>query len=123
MAKRVTNRELQRICQYWQKRLRLTDWELTIRFASLEELPPDSQACVLPNLHARTADIMVLEPKAYEAAAYGGRPQDIENSVCHELLHLHLAPWETRNKAAEIQQEQAIESITGALVGLKRRTK
>ncbi len=119
MAARWTHKRLQRVCRDWQHRLRLNDWEVKIVFASLEDLPAESQGACDWNLHARTAEIKVLDPKEWDSAI----PQDVENTVVHELIHLHLAPWDTKNKAQEIQMEQAIESLSGAFVSLKRRKK
>lgn len=124
----ASHKELQRHLRYWQKRLRLTDWTVTIRFASKKELCDGdediSQGLNVYNLNARTSEILVIRPDDYDPSTYPNKEQqDIENTVVHELLHLHLAPWQTESEAEDIQQEQAIEAMSYALVSLKRRQK
>lgn len=116
-----TQKRLERTLRYWQGKLRLLDWKVTVSFSKKDEMPDDCQACIDWNLHSRTAVIQIMDPRDYESSL--GLPQDIEDSVCHELVHLHLAYWDTKNKAADVQMEQAIESLTEALVSLKRRLK
>lgn len=116
---------LERMCRFWQRKLRLADWRVTIRYASGEEFGDDSQGRNYWNDHSRTAEIWVLSPDDYNAGNYpNNAAQDIEDTVVHELIHLHLVAWNTDRKPAEERcQEQAIEAITGALVALKRRMK
>jgi hypothetical protein len=121
MARVWTQKRLERTLHYWQQKLRLLDWKVTITFARKDDIDDDCQASVNWNLHSRTAVIKVLDPRDYTSEL--DVPQDIEDSVCHELVHLHLAYWDTKNKAADVQMEQAIESLTEALVSLKRRMK
>jgi hypothetical protein len=125
MAQKWTQARLERTMHYWQARLRLLDWKTSIEFVRFPDMPKDSQACIDWNLHSRTAVIWVLDPRdwAEHGSSSTGEKQDIENSVCHELVHLHLAYWDTKNKAQDVQMEQAIESLTEALVSLKRREK
>lgn len=116
---------LSRLTRFWQKKLRLTDWKVTVRYAKQDEFEDgDGQGQCNDSLHARTAEIFVLHPDEYDPAIYPNNlPQDIEDVVVHELVHLHLAPWVTKNKAERIQMEQAVESITGALISFRHRSK
>jgi hypothetical protein len=41
-------------------------------------------------------------------------PQDMENALVHELLHLHFAPLE--DSSGNLFTEQAIESIAPGLI-------
>lgn len=119
----TTQRDLERMLKYWQRKLRLTDWKITIKFATLEELDGD-QGKNTYLIEAKTSEILVLNPHEYKPEEYPGKqPQDVENTVVHELLHLHLAPWKTRNAAEEVQMEQAIESMADAFRSFKQRRK
>jgi hypothetical protein len=119
----VTETHLRRLLRYWQRRLRLADWKCSIRFAPKTELK-DCQGKNEHNENARTSEILVLNPADYDPNEYPGKiPQDVEDTVVHELLHLHFSWFKPRNKAEEIMLEQAIESIAGALIALKRRKK
>ncbi len=119
MPRKVGYKTLERWKREWQSILRLDDWVITIKFVRKDDMPEeDVQGHVKWNYHAKTAWIRVLDPRDYT----GDGVQDIEDTVVHELVHLHLAPWETGEGTAEYAlQEQAIELITGALLAVKRR--
>lgn len=116
---------LERTCRFWQKKLRLADWRVTIKFVRAEEMGDEAQGKCHWNDQARTAAIWILHPDDYKPTNYPNDvQQDIEDTIVHELLHLHLIAWDTDDKPADERfMEQAIESITGALLTLKRRTK
>jgi hypothetical protein len=116
---------LKRLMRWWQKKLRLCDWVVTVRFAKQEEFEDgDGQGQNNWNLHARSSEILILHPDEYNPADYPNSiPQDIEDCLVHELLHLHLATWNTKNRAEGVHLEQAVEAVTGCMIALRRRSK
>ena len=123
--KRYTVPALKRLMQFWKTKLRLNDWNVTVRYAKQEEFEDgDGQGQNNWNLHSRSSEILILHPDEYSPADYPNSvPQDIEDCLVHELLHLHLATWNTKNRAEEVHLEQAVEAMTGSMIALRRRSK
>lgn len=104
---------------FWVSTLRLRDWQLDIDLVNskqMEEVSGSETAlgyCV-PNTPRKYAHIYLLRPndKAYE-----GEPTDFEDTIVHELLHLHFAivPEEF-----VLFEEQSVCAIAGALVHLRK---
>jgi hypothetical protein len=110
----LTEEQLQQKLKEWQKRLRLQDWIIKVRLARRYELPEDSMACVNAVLPKKMASIKILDPIDYDQSIMV--PQDMEDSLVHELLHLHLEPIVGDDDSKYIEVEQAIESISFGLV-------
>lgn len=119
MAKTPSQRKLDELRREWQKILRLQDWKISSKFVSAKELTDGLGECE-HLATAKTAKILILNPSEMDHAAEGIRG-DPEDTLVHEMLHCHFSPFQSANKAVKLQQEQAIEAIAGALVGLKRR--
>lgn len=57
----MTSRQLARLCRYWQRKLKLQDWHVSIRFAADSEMDqPDNVGECAVQLCDRTADIKIL---------------------------------------------------------------
>ncbi len=117
----TSQKQLEKALAKWQKILRLMDWKIDIsiergRYFSNQE----SQAEVEWYIQNKRAVIKILDPIDYEDAL---DEQDMELSLVHELLHLHLAPFDTFESGSqeEIALEQCIEMISMALVNLERK--
>lgn len=102
----------------WQGTLRLQDWDVEAAFRRAYDLTRVDVAgeCrwVLSN---KTAVIRILDPCDFDPDIC--RPQDVERTLVHELLHLHFAPF-TPIGQETYEHEQAIEAIAKALVAAKR---
>jgi hypothetical protein len=110
----LTEEQLQEKLMEWQKRLRLQDWIVQVRIARALELPENSMGCVHAVLPKKMASIKILDPIDYDHSSMC--PQDMENTLVHELLHLHFEPIVLNNDSKTIELEQAIESITSGLL-------
>jgi hypothetical protein len=111
----LTNEQLEQKLKEWQKRLRLQDWIIQVRIARANELPENSMGCVHAVLPKKMASIKVLDPIDYDHSLMV--PQDMEDTLVHELLHLHLEPiLQGIDDSKYIEVEQAIESISFGLV-------
>ena len=115
----MTEHELQALCAEWQKRLRLQDWDVKVQLARRWAMEPGNQAECEWNLRKRIAVIRVLDSVDWNSDTPW--PQDQEQSLVHELLHLHFAPFRAEPETPQdVAQEQAIDAIARALVELKR---
>ena len=120
-----TPAKLRGLARDWQKRLRLRDWDLTIAYDRSPEflaLGCEGMCQMIPPL--KTARITILHPADYHPDLRGDI--DLEQVVCHELIHLHLifAPADDSEDGymspGTIAMEQATELIAQALVDAKR---
>lgn len=119
----VTDEQLKSLCALWQKRLRLRDWRIDVRFVDSGELPDQGGGTCQPHPPDRTAVIKILRPDSYNATSdfYKAFPDvfDVERTLIHELLHIPLdGIVEAGDEVEEFRhraQEQAIEQITDAL--------
>lgn len=116
----MTQEELQALCGVWQRRLRLQDWIVEVQVVRARDMDTDGDhGNSLWNLTSRRAIIRLLDPIDY--APDGQVPYDQEHTLVHELLHIYFALCDTKPDTPErTAQEQAIDSIAGALVALAR---
>lgn len=72
-------------------------------------------------LPKRMATIRILDPVDYPDGL--AEPQDMELSLVHELLHIHLFPLfaDREEEMRMIAEEQAIEAISRGLIALNRK--
>ena len=119
MEREWTHKYLEKRCRYWQVRFRLVDWNVSIRFCSRDELGVDEQAKSTYNEHSRTCAVLIVHPNEYESGI--GVTQDIDDTIRHELLHLHFVFLGMLKGSNLIFLEQAIESISGAFMPPKKR--
>lgn len=107
---------------YWQKRLSLEDWKVSVEVVRLSELKPRTLGNIHWDTDKKTAVIRVLDPADYRLPAEDVLP-DIEFTVVHELIHLELAPVLAplqRNEANRRDEEHAVNQMTDALLRLDR---
>ena len=124
----MTNHQLKLITKTWQEILRLQDWDVDVSFGRFREMQSDGGAIawgrILINRQHRGASISILHPDDYEkceekacTARHG--TDEIETTVVHELLHIYIHGADDDEKPATVEEEQAINAIAAALVGLK----
>ena len=115
----MTQVELDNLVSYWQGMLRLRDWDVKINLVRGRDLDQNTGGNCEWVLKRRTALIKILDPIDYPPEIQW--PQDIEETIVHELLHLHFAPFDhTTDDADDIAREQAISMIASGFVGLRR---
>lgn len=111
--------ELDDLATEWRKTLRLRDWDVKVKLKRIFDLHEQD---ILGEcnwvLSKKCAVVGVLDPQDYDPAFV--RPYDPEQTLVHELLHLHFAPF-TTDDGPTYEQEQAIDCIAGALVEAKRK--
>lgn len=115
-----TQAELDEALAYWQDALRLRDWRLKAEISYRQDMLDDEGvAACSPALENKCAHIALIHPSNFPDSPW---PQDHEQSLVHELLHLHTEPIMPTeyDEARDIANEQAIECISWGLVKLKR---
>jgi hypothetical protein len=118
----LTEEQLRAKCAEWQKVLRLQDWDVRTSIVRRSVFTnAETNAEISVNVQHRIAQLRMLDPIDYDPLNVN--PQDMEKSLVHELLHIHLWTFtvdlDGSNKDAE---EQAINMIAGALIALKRNS-
>ncbi|MEK4328922.1 hypothetical protein MKX70_24085 [Paenibacillus sp. FSL R7-0312] len=116
-----TEEELQIKCAEWQKVLRLQDWIINVKLSRLRDMSDtDLNAEIRITLANRIALILILDPIDYDPDNV--LPQDMEQYLVHELLHIHLYPITGKftDGPLQIAEEQAIEAISKGLIALRR---
>ena len=108
----------QQSCREWQQILGLMDWDVLVKIVSYEEIDEVSGRVDFA-INNKTADISLIKPEGYPFDAL--RPYNMEETLVHELLHLHFALFNVESGLKAIAQEQAINAIAKALVSLKRQ--
>jgi hypothetical protein len=108
---------LQGLCDRWQKKLRLQDWRLTVRYSTPGEVI-DCRGFVnsYPNLKA--ADIIILDQTSELAEKFDFTTfEKLQHTLVHELLHLHFAPFkhQTISSLHNTLEEQIVECLSQAL--------
>lgn len=122
----LTQEQLEERLVYWQEKLRLRDWIVTVRKGTPKELGKDASANVEIIFPNKTASILILHEEHYPSIDDEGfPPMDMEWNLVHELLHLHTKLINKLNDEGEQEycmfEEQAIESIASGLIALERK--
>ena len=115
----VTEEQAQDWLKLWQKRLRLEDWKIEVKIVRIWELEQGTLGHIDWSTPHHTALIKVLSPADYELPP-DKIPADMELSIVHELVHLHLSVLPL-NKASRNAEEQVVSMIADALVNLEHR--
>jgi hypothetical protein len=124
----VTIEQLSDRCAYWQKRLRLQDWDIKLEYARDRDMPNCWGQVIRWNVDNRTAVIQFVEPGSFSMVDYPYGHFDLEDTLIHELLHIYtegilgrgngMNP--DRDSAQNTFAEQLCDAIAAALVALDR---
>ena len=115
----ITQDQVDRWLLIWSSRLRLDDWRIEAKIVRAEELKPETLGHIKWDSDKRTALITLLHPHDYDLPATRIE-DDMEMTVLHELIHLHLSVL-PRDKSHRHAEEQVVNRIAGALMNLDRR--
>lgn len=105
----------------WVVRLCLRDWMLQWRVVGADELPDDTTGECTAVVTKKIAHIKILHPN--EAKSNWLDPYDVEQTVVHELVHLHLSPWSSLlgdEDTGECLLEQAVNVWSRMLIEADR---
>lgn len=109
--------------KYWQRRLRLQDWDVKVRFVRMSSLDVSVLGTNSAGDSKREADIRLLHPADIEGQNFWDvqAVRNWERVLVHELLHLHmhdiLPNWNGGTKRAKHRAaERMIDAVSIALV-------
>jgi hypothetical protein len=111
--------DVKQMTEYWQEQLGLMDWRLHVTLEHDADMN-DRAGEVDWTLTLKQATIRLIHPDTIRKSLVF--PYDLEQTLVHELLHLHAAPFDTfkqgglKNAALEVM----IDKTATALVELKR---
>ncbi|HUJ20575.1 MAG TPA: hypothetical protein VLX58_03590 [Bryobacteraceae bacterium] len=117
LAPVVTEEQVHDWLRIWQRRLRLDDWKIDVKVVRIWELEQGTLGHIDWSVPHKNATIKVLNPVDYELPA-DKIPADMELSVVHELVHLHLSVLPL-NKSSRDTEERVVTMIADALVNLE----
>ncbi|MGA2134330.1 MAG: hypothetical protein ABSH50_18725 [Bryobacteraceae bacterium] len=100
----------------WQQRLELQSWKITVVMSPASGLKPKTLGNVHWDTEKKTATIRVLDASDYQMAC-PAMLQDMEFTLVHELVHLEISSL-PRTMASRGEEEQAVNRITDALLGV-----
>jgi hypothetical protein len=96
----------------WQRTLRLLDWRIQARYvADLSTQRGPVHGLCWPVADSKTAQIAIRDPQT----PIGDADPSVEETVIHELIHLHFAPLAENTPAGITAEEQAVWALTEAL--------
>ncbi len=109
------------LCKEWQDILRLSAWRIHVDVCRHYDMPDGTCGHVAHERTKQAARIQLLWPGDANPANNVGDPYDIEQTLVHELVHLHLTDWINSSGSEErVCEEKAVESLSLALIALKR---
>jgi hypothetical protein len=117
-ASQLAQRHVTERLAYWQHRLKLEDWHISVAPARQSQLKPKTLGAIRWDKGKKTAEIWVLDPADYQLP-YRQMLDDMELTVVHELVHLQLASL-PRSEASRSSEEHAVNGIADALLDLDR---
>lgn len=116
----ATSDTLEAHLAYWQRALRIQDWDIEAEYADAEELENGKRGgeCAVCQ-PKRKARIKILAEEFRPRASWF--EHDEELTLVHELLHILTWAWPATNEGQATDDEEiAIHRISEALVKLKR---
>ena len=109
--------ELESLCKVWQQRMSLSDWDVRIEVVRKDRMPENRSGQCSFVLAKKAAVIYLLHPE--DADSSWVCEYDIEQTLVHELVHLHLAPWsryfDEEDSEAELFLEQTVHALSTSL--------
>jgi hypothetical protein len=113
-AQKFINQKL----QIWQERLNLKDWNIRAELVRPSALEPKTLGNIHWDTDAKRANISVLTTYEYKLP-FQEMLDDMEFTVVHELVHLHLASL-PRSDASRRVEEHAVNELARALLRLAK---
>jgi hypothetical protein len=103
---------------YWQNRLNLKDWSISVAVVRSTELRPNTLGSIHWEAVDKTAKVLVMNPADYHMPLRDIL-YDLEVTVVHELVHLKRARaskrfW--RKQASRSDEERAVNRVTESLL-------
>lgn len=114
----TTNQAPLEILEYWKRVLRLQDWEIVLKVKPFRDMD-DCRGETNYHLQKKCAIISLLDPD--DSDRNEDFPYDLEQTMVHELLHLHFVDDGHTPEECPLVFEQGINAVGAALVTLNRK--
>lgn len=123
VEKVLTSKQLLNLVDDWQDRLHLVDWAIAVSYCTPDEMPSLQAmgSCGIDQPH-KQAQMCILHPKYFAPLGNAYTLRDLEHTVVHELLHIHLDCLDTP-ATRDRETEQVINLLADALIYLKYSNK
>lgn len=108
--------DLVALVTYWQRQLRLQDWDLTVEVVAPHLVPGGGCGASRWSPGLRHARILLADPEQLEGDLVE-HCRDIEVTLVHEMVHVAMAGVEVERHS---DMEAGIDSVARALVQLNR---
>ena len=108
-------RYMENLCEEWKKILGLAHWQIEVQIVHADEINNARGQ----NDYSFVDEQSLIRIKRAEDY-HGYFPQDMEQTLVHELLHLVLDVPSLGDDTVNVYYEQALNRIAYALVRLKR---
>jgi hypothetical protein len=110
--------DAQAACEWWQKRLRLVDWDVKVKYGTMRQMGLDIEGSCDPVLVLKVALLRLTHAADYPESQW---PPDEEETLVHELIHLHFEPFRVKDSSlTDTAQEQAIECLATSFISFRR---
>ncbi len=118
----MTLQRLKNRLRYWQRRLGLQVWDITVVYAMPHEVQCGYGSNTYDTNH-RTALVRILAPEYADMFQPPAPAYEAENVLVHELLHLLLLPVVDTDGEPDITSvEQLINLLAEVLISLSKET-
>jgi hypothetical protein len=114
----IARRFVDQSLQTWQARLDLKDWKIAVDLVRPRDLEPKTLGNIHWDIDTKEATIRVLSAYDYSLAT-PAMLDDMEFTIVHELIHLHLASLPHTSDSV-MPEEHAVNEIAGALLRLAK---
>jgi hypothetical protein len=114
----VAERFVSQALATWQQRLDLKDWKVKVDLVRPTALEPKTLGNIHWDMNTKEATIAVLSAYDYTLPT-PAMLDDMEFTVVHELVHLHLAAL-PHTDASVVPEEHAVNELARALLQLAK---
>lgn len=114
----MKRKRLKALLDYYQPLLGLSDWEIALHYRDYSEM--DGRAGLVSwSIPLKQATITIARADTLPG---GDFPSDVEETLVHELIHLHSALFDTFEVGSHEDNalEVMINKLSKAIVALKR---
>ena len=101
---------LDRQLKFWQKRLSLDEWNLSLRVVRQSQIDRNSWGASEWDPDTKTGVISVLDPRDYNLKG-GELRLDMECTIVHELVHIQVSPLVREH------DDQVLEDVVNRIMG------
>ena len=112
------DKQLQGALKFWQKELRIQDWDITVEFVRSFNMGREAHGHCHYVRPLKEAHIRIIDPKDVDEALL--IPFDAEQTLVHELLHISMFDDSENGSDKDILMEQFVNSMAKTLVKIKR---